>query len=430
MSIVWATAAPAAAGLPPGGTFTDDDGNVHEAAIEAIHADGITNGCGPGLFCPDSHATRGEMAAFLHRALDGVLAPGDPLAFTDTADSVFVGDIAWLSATGVTRGCTETRFCPDDPVTRGEMAAFLARGFDLTAAAGHPFTDSAGTFDDEIAALYAAGITSGCAPDRFCPDDPVTRAEIASFLTRALGLEPVVPPPHTGSAGCGGVRPVAGEHSITVSGETRTYLLDLPGGHDDRTALPLVFGFHGAGGSAELFRLYGGLVGAAGENALVVHPDAGATRAWNSSADLGFFDAILAEIEALACVDVDRVFVTGHSSGGFMSNQIGCRRGDVVRAIGPVAGGGPFTSGCDAPVAAIVIHGDPDPVVPFSTGVASRDRWLAQNGCSTSTTRVGMGGVEYDECTSGEPVQWWVHDQGHSWPDFASEAIWDFLSRY
>jgi glucose/arabinose dehydrogenase len=118
--------------------FTDDDGSVFEGDIEWLGATGVTRGCNPPLndrFCPDEPVTRGQMAAFLHRALVGVLTPGEAREFTDDDGSVFEGDIEWLGATGVTRGCNppvNDRFCPDRPVTRAEMATFLGRALDLT----------------------------------------------------------------------------------------------------------------------------------------------------------------------------------------------------------------------------------------------------------------------------------------------------------
>ena len=98
-----------------------------------------------------------------------------------------------LAAAGITRGCnppTNDRFCPNDPVTRGQMAAFLTRALELLAATGIDFTDDDGSiFEDAIERLAAAGITRGCNPpanDRFCPDQPVTRGQMAAFLRRAL----------------------------------------------------------------------------------------------------------------------------------------------------------------------------------------------------------------------------------------------------
>ncbi|MGH8911861.1 MAG: S-layer homology domain-containing protein [Acidimicrobiia bacterium] len=187
--------------LGPGGSFVDDDGSVHEGAIEAMAAGDITRGCNPPVndrFCPDEPVTRGQMAAFLARALD---LPPSPVTFADAADSIFATSIGALAATEITRGCnppSNTLFCPGDVVTRGQMAAFLARAFGYPTAPGS-FVDVAGSvFVSNIGALAAAGVTKGCDPPantRFCPDRAVTRAEMATFLARALDLAVVVPPP-------------------------------------------------------------------------------------------------------------------------------------------------------------------------------------------------------------------------------------------
>ncbi len=183
------------------GSFSDDDGSVHEGDIEAIAVERITAGCNPPAndqFCPDDPVTRGQMAAFLVRALD--LAAAGSYDFIDDNGSVFEGDIEKLAEAGITVGCnppTNDRFCPDDPVTRGQMAAFLHRALPALSASGQvgSFEDSAGSvFAADIAWLAATGVTKGCNPPEntaFCPDDPVTRAQMASFLTRALGLDPV-----------------------------------------------------------------------------------------------------------------------------------------------------------------------------------------------------------------------------------------------
>ena len=176
---------------------------MHQGNIEAIAAAGITRGCNPpdnDLFCPDEPVSRGQMAAFLHRALPDLPVVGERVVFVDSVDSVFAEDIAWLVSVGVTRGCNppkNDRFCPEESVTRGQMAAFLVRALGLSGG-GAWFTDTAGSvFAGDIAALADAGITRGCNPprnDRFCPDDPVTREQMASFLSRALGLDPIEPP--------------------------------------------------------------------------------------------------------------------------------------------------------------------------------------------------------------------------------------------
>ena len=116
--------------------------------------------------------------------------------FVDDNDSIFENDIDKLAAIGVTRGCnppTNDRFCPDDPVTRGQMAAFLVRTFGYTDdGGGDLFTDDNNSvFEADIDKLGTAGVTRGCNPpanDNYCPDNPVTRGQMAAFLIRALGL--------------------------------------------------------------------------------------------------------------------------------------------------------------------------------------------------------------------------------------------------
>ena len=116
--------------------------------------------------------------------------------FIDDDGSIHEPAIEAIAAEGITLGCAADRFCPDDPVTRGEMAAFLRRALGLPAAVeASGFTDTAGALFEDIERLRAAGVTLGCAADRYCPDDPVTRGEMATFLLRALGLDPVVPEP-------------------------------------------------------------------------------------------------------------------------------------------------------------------------------------------------------------------------------------------
>lgn len=187
--------------LPPGGTFTDDNGSVHEGAIEAIAAASITRGCNPPAndrFCPRDEVTRGQMAAFLNRALDLPATATDH--FTDDATSTFQDDINRLATAGITLGCGARSFCPDDSVTRGQMAAFLVRAYGYTDGSGADLfrDDDGSTFEDEIDRLATAGVTAGCDaadPGVFCPDAAVLRDQMATFITRAEGFDPIVPPP-------------------------------------------------------------------------------------------------------------------------------------------------------------------------------------------------------------------------------------------
>ena len=186
------------AALAPGGTFVDDNGSLHEPNIEAIFAAGITTGCSvsPSLFCPTQAVTRGQMAAFLTRALD-LPSPGRDY-FTDDAGSIFEDPINRIATAGITGGCDVGIFCPNAVITREQMAAFLVRAFGYMSPGSDRFADDEGSqFEPEINFLAEAGITTGCAVDRFCPASPVLRDQMATFLARAELLDPIPVP-----AGC------------------------------------------------------------------------------------------------------------------------------------------------------------------------------------------------------------------------------------
>ena len=183
-----------------GGTaasFEDVTGGVHKPAIDALAEQGLFDGteCGEDMFCPGDEMKRWTMAVWLVRVLD----EAEPPAATESSFAdVDVGNrwlphIERLAELEVTQGCLvdPLRFCPDRSVDRAEMATFLERAFNLEAADPAGFADTAGNFHEaNIDALAAARITVGCQSDplRYCPDQPVTRAEMATFLARALGL--------------------------------------------------------------------------------------------------------------------------------------------------------------------------------------------------------------------------------------------------
>jgi uncharacterized protein involved in high-affinity Fe2+ transport len=110
--------------------------------------------------------------------------------FSDVSDdSVHYPAIDALADAGVTEGCAPDRFCPTEVVPRDQMAAFLVRALDLSPTDTDYFSDDSDSYhEDDINALAAAGYTEGCADGRYCPHRPVSRQEVASFLQRSLGL--------------------------------------------------------------------------------------------------------------------------------------------------------------------------------------------------------------------------------------------------
>ena len=191
------------ADVPPNHPFS--------AWIQALIEAGITGGCAtsPLRYCPDAVVTRGQMAVFLLRGIHGAgYAPPnatgrfDDVPVTGPTPHPLRNWIEQLAQEGISTGCSASppRYCPEDSVTRGQMAVFLLRAKHGVA---YQPPAATGMFDDVpvtgptphplrnwIEQLAREGITAGCSasPPRYCPDAPVTRAQMAVFLVRAFNL--------------------------------------------------------------------------------------------------------------------------------------------------------------------------------------------------------------------------------------------------
>ena len=182
-------------GTPARDWFTDDDGNTHEADINRIATLGITRGCATTpqpKYCPEGHVTRAEMAAFLLRAV-GEPDPQPTVSntYTDVAEGVwYTNYVLRFAQLGVDTG-SDGVWRPNDPLTRLEMAEWLTRMFDHITPADSPqglFGDINPADRSVVEGLFQAGVTRGCSdtPLLYCPDAPVTRAQMASFIISAL----------------------------------------------------------------------------------------------------------------------------------------------------------------------------------------------------------------------------------------------------
>jgi len=161
---------------------------------------GITGGCGAGNYCPTSTVTRAEMAVFLLRLEHGsaYTPPAATGVFTDVPTTHWAA--AWieqLASEGITGGCGTGLFCPDAHVTRAQMAVFLLRvehgsAYTPPTGTGTMFGDVPGTYwaKDWVEQFATEGISGGCGGGNFCPDTNVSRAEMAVFLIRVFELLP------------------------------------------------------------------------------------------------------------------------------------------------------------------------------------------------------------------------------------------------
>ncbi len=191
-AVVLAAALGPVAGAQQGG-LSDVGEGVHQPAIDALATRGVFEGtlCGDGVFCPGDAIKRSDMAVWLIRALgDEELPAAGSTRFADVDASEWRARyMERLADLEITLGCQSEplSFCPEEPVSRGQMASFLVRAFNLPSADSGWFADTSGSVHEaDIDALAIAGITHGCSEDGYCPKRSVTRAEMATFLARAL----------------------------------------------------------------------------------------------------------------------------------------------------------------------------------------------------------------------------------------------------
>ena len=168
-----------------GGPYSDIGWSPFFDDIVWISQAGITNGCGDGRYCPAEPVTRAQMASFIARGLGLPAATAD--YFPDDAGSLHEADINRLAQAGITNGCGNGLYCPNTAVTRDQMASFIARALSLPAAGTDYFSDDAGSFHEpDINRMAVAGITNGCGSGVYCPTHAITREQMAAFLHRAL----------------------------------------------------------------------------------------------------------------------------------------------------------------------------------------------------------------------------------------------------
>jgi polyhydroxybutyrate depolymerase len=259
----------------------------------------------------------------------------------------------------------------------------------------------------------------------------------------------------------------------------RPYTLVVPDSYDASKPAPLVVMFHGYGVTGSLEELVFQMTATAQAHGFLYAygdgtPDSSGARFWNATDaccdlegipvdDVAYFDAIVDDVASKYAVDPKRVYVIGHSNGGFMSHRLACDRASRVAAIVSLAGAqwiDPSRCSPSEPVAVAQAHGDADQVILYDGG-ATDDRkggthpypsaaqtvatWASKDGCTPSPTTAGtmdldtsLPGAEttverYAGCTGGANVELWtIHGAGHvpslgpSW----GESVWTFLSAH
>ena len=261
-------------------------------------------------------------------------------------------------------------------------------------------------------------------------------------------------------------------HAGLFDGKLRQYLLHVPPAYDGTDNTPVVFAFHGLGGSADVLVAYTGWAAKADDsNFIVVAPQGlGPVPQWDfvtpaseKGSDLAFVKELTEQIDQQACTDKERVFAAGFSNGSALTFALACSGDFDFAAYGAVAGAF-YRPQCDsAPDASIIyFHGTADPIVPFNGGptpIADVDAvpetmagWAAHNACASKASVEAISATvdEYiwGSCEPGVSLETYVvKGGGHTWPGAeqlatlrslglttddinATELMWQFFNEH
>lgn len=299
-----------------------------------------------------------------------------------------------------------------------------------------PKTTPETTLPDDATVIGTGGSTTIPVPDM--STDPSGTVEVPKeeiSLTTGIAKVPVVPSP-----GCNKTpsQEFGKYFKKNVTGMNRVYQLYLPANYDKAKPYRLLMIGHGCGGTDAPFKLE---TVAKDQAIIVAMKSAESCFVYEMKAEGPYFDEVLKEVSNDACVDTNRVFVAGFSSGSWLTNMLGCARSNVIRAQGNASGslpGGLPT--CQGPIPAFMVHDEKDTVNTIDGGQRARDRILKINSCSTETepysfddnSKAQATCVKYKGCKPGFPVVWCTTSgNGHTSEEpISTLGFWKFWSGF
>jgi len=226
---------------------------------------------------------------------------------------------------------------------------------------------------------------------------------------------------------------------VTVNDVERQALV-FPGAHADTAPSPLVFAFHGFGGSP--LSMAATKIHQAWPEATVVYPlgsPAYSKRAgkdvpaWqggpdrDGDRDVEFIDVLLVDLQRTLKVDDRRIYAAGISNGALFCAILLVERPEVFAGFACVAGAADFVRDAAKPRPVLIIQGRADTTVKPNDAKRTRDLWKKLNGCGDRKQEWSPGYTSYRPCASGQPVIWHLHNGGHTWPGDATEMIVKFF---
>jgi polyhydroxybutyrate depolymerase len=407
----------------------------YQESVEYLMKKNAISGYPDGTFKPKTTINRAEFLKLVFTSrTDTEPVSGD--CFTDVPIDIWYAPfVCAAKRRGVVNGYkvgSRYIFRGDQPITYAEALkmAMLTYGHEV------PLSTQEHWF---VPYVKAADDMQVLPKSSYIPWEPIPRERAADVIARFIKFEEDRELAKF-SPGCG--KSARGpQTTLTVNDVERTYIVDQPQSYTIHDPYPLIIAFHGRTNSNEQVLNYFNLDREA-KNYFVAYPAAlpnGNGFTWTEKNDVPFFDAIVHELANNYCIDMDRIFVVGHSLGAYFANTVACVRGGVVRASATV-GGSTLTKNCSGPTAAMIINNPNDTLSPQATSEQMRDIRLAVNKCSSVNKSVEpnyLNCVEYQGC-SNYPVVFCPHtisngragsDYPHIWPDGVAGEMVRFFGR-
>ncbi len=414
----------------------------YQDAVRELVLRRVITGNPDGTFKPTQAINRAEFLKLLFAAKSDI-EPSGAQCFWDIPEGAWYAPyVCAAKRRGIVKGYPAGNFKPEQIVNMAEAIKMIVQAY------GKEVEEPKGEkwYEPYAAAL---DVDSVFPSHSYLPQDPLTRERAADLIWREVQHDSDGTVPNV-SPGCG-KSPSQHPGNITVNGVERTYLLTTPKNYISHDPSPLIIAFHGRTNNNEQVRSYFGLDKRATEF-FIVYPagisngkgayswaDPGDTL--SKTRDIALFDAIVEKMANTYCIDMDRVFVVGHSLGAWMANTVACIRGGIVRGSATL-GGSSVPADCAGPSAAMIINNPKDALSSHSAAIAMRDLRIRENGCSAVADDVEPRSLlctQYRNCMGGNAVLFCPHtidkdNRGvyypHNWPREAGEAIVGFLRTF
>ncbi|MEK7672847.1 MAG: S-layer homology domain-containing protein [Patescibacteria group bacterium] len=431
----------------PDPKFTDIENSQYKESIISLAKKGVVQGYGNGEFRPSQTINRAELLKIIFAAIAadaGNFAGG---CFPDVQDEWFAPYVCKAKELAVIQGYPDGLYKPGQSVNMVEALKITIKAF------GFPLPEL-----KEGDVWYKPFMTFAhwnrlFSKYSYTPGRDARRDEVAFMVDQLLEVqreeEILYVYRDVRSPGCfKETAPAIPPTSFSVDGLDRSTITVIPETYSPGTPLSLIFAFHGRTNSNTMVRGYYGIEKAAEGQAIIVYP-AGLPNAggysWSNAGDKSgdlrdyeFFDVMYKEFTENYCVNMDEVYVMGHSLGAWFSNSLACARGDKIRAVASL-GGARSTSKCTGPVAVMQWHNPKDEQASFASAEAARNDFIAQNQCSKESVAVqpSWGNcVEYKGCLEDAPVLFCPHNVDtdyrgsyypHTWPKDTGKEMWKFF---